>query len=206
MGENPTITRLLDTARARLPGVTDGLLKLELMNVIEDFCQQTSVWQDCSCLCLVPNKCEYSIFSSDGNGEIYRIIDVESACSTAPRFTAQAWMPVPGVLKVGFIPSSSWDLSVITALVPSELGKTQNYPGVPDWFWQANIRGITDGLIGRMMLQPAKPHTNPQLAQVHMAAYNRRLQWARMESVNGRVLGGQHWAYPQGFAVRRRKY
>ena len=204
--QNATVTRIFDTARLRLPGATDGVMQLEFMNTVQDFCVATNAWQDATDVHLEPNVNLYDLVPPDANGDIKRIMYVEDADPSAPKWTANAWMPAPGVLQINFLPQAEQDLIVYVALQPNELGCKQNFPGVPDWFWTDYTQAITDGLIGNMLVQPAKPYSNPQMGQFYLKRFIAGKSAARIQLDNGRRYGGQHWAFPQGFAVKRRKY
>ena len=206
MMQNASVTRIFDTARLRLPGATDGVMQLEFMNVVQEFCVTTSAWVDATDVRLEPNVNLYDLVPPDANGEIKRIVSVENADPQAPRWTSPAWMPVPGVMQIDFIPQADQDIIVFVALQPSELGCKQNFPGVPDWFWTDYTKTLQDGLIGNMLVQPAKPYSNPQMGQFYLKRFISGMSAARIQADNGRRLGGQHWVFPQGFAVGRRKY
>jgi hypothetical protein len=115
-------------------------------------------------------------------------------------------MPMPGVMQIGFVPSAEQDVVVFVALQPNEFGCKQAFPGVPDWFWTDYTRTLQDGLIGNMLVQPAKPYSNPQMGQFYLKRFMSGMSIARIQVENGRRFGAQRWTYPQGFAVGRRKY
>ena len=204
--QNATVTRIFDTARLRLPGATDGVMQLEFMNVVQDFCVATSAWQDATDVKLEPNVTLYDLVPPDANGDIKRIVDVENKDPQAPRFTASVWMPVPGVMQISYLPQAEQDVIVWVALQPNELGCKQGLPSVPDWFWTDYTQTLQDGLIGNMLVQPAKPYSNPAMGQFYLKRFVSGKSTARIQVDNGRRMGAQHWRYPQGFAVRRRKY
>ena len=206
MGDDPHIQRVVDSARVNLPGATEGMLRLELFNVVEEFCRETNAWRNCICFSLVPQKCEYPIYPTDSAGEIYRLLGVESACPTDPRFTAHAWMPLPGIVRIDFPPSAYQDLHAMVALSPSELGRNEQYPGLPDHMWSEYGPILTAGVIGKLMAQPAKPYSSTQLAPSYLGKYRREIARTRMFLQHGRLQDGQRWTFPQSFAVRRRKY
>ena len=203
---NASLTRIFDTARLRLPGATDGVMQLEFMNVVQDFCITTSAWVDATDVTLEPQTNLYDLVPPDANSDIKRIMHVENADRDAPLWTAGAWMPVPGVMQIDFLPAVAQDIVVYVALQPNELGCKQNYPGVPDWFWTDYTKTLTDGLIGNMLVQPAKPYSNPQMGQFYLKRFNSGMSTARIQVANGRRYDGQRWTFPQGFAVKRRKY
>ena len=204
--QNASVTRIFDTARLRLPGATDGVMQLEFMNVVQEFCVTTNAWVDATDVRLEPNVNLYDLVPPDANGDIKRIMYIETLDTEAPAWTAPAWMPAPGVMQIGFVPQAPQDIVVFVALQPNELGCKQNFPGVPDWFWTEYTKAITDGLIGNMLVQPAKPYSNPQMGQFYLKRFASGMSTARIQADNGRRYGGQHWTFPQGFAVKRRKY
>ena len=204
--QNVSLTRIFDTARLRLPGATDGVMQLEFQNVMQDFCVTTNAWVDGTDVQLRPGINLYDLVPPNASGTIKRIMYVEDADPQAPHWAASAWMPLPGVMQVDFIPTAEQNLIVYVALQPSEHGCNQNFPDVPDWFWTDYTRPLQDGLIGNMMVQPAKPYSNPQMGQFYLKRFNSGMSTVRIQADNGRRYGGQHWAFPQGFAVKRRKY
>jgi hypothetical protein len=203
---NATVTRIFDTARLRLPGATDGVMQLEFMNMVQDFCITTSAWVDATDVKLEPQVNLYDLVPPDANGDIKRIMYVENLDREAPQWTAPAWMPVPGVMQIGFIPQAEQDIVVYVALQPNELGCKQSIPAVPDWLFTDYTQTLTDGLISNMLVQPAKPYSNPQMGQFYLKRYISGKSTARIQAENGRRMSGQRWTFPQGFAVRRRKY
>ena len=204
--QNASVTRIFDTARLRLPGATDGVMQLEFMNVVQEFCITTSAWVDATDVTLEPQTNLYDLVPPDANSDIKRIMYVENADRDAPRWTAGAWMPAPGVMQIDFLPAVEQDIVVFVALQPNELGCKQNFPGVPDWFWTDYTRTLTDGLIGNMLVQPAKPYSNPQMGQFYLKRFINGMSTARIQASNGRRYDAQRWVFPQGFAVKRRKY
>ena len=204
--QNASVTRIFDTARLRLPGATDGVMQLEFMNVVQEFCVTTSAWVDATDVTLEPQTNLYDLVPPDANSDIKRIMHVENADRDAPLWTAGAWMPAPGVMQIDFLPAVAQDIVVFVALQPNELGCKQNFPGVPDWFWTDYTRVLTDGLIGNMLVQPAKPYSNPQMGQFYLKRFNSGMSTARIQASNGRRYDAQRWVFPQGFAVKRRKY
>ena len=204
--QNASVTRIFDTARLRLPGATDGVMQLEFMNVVQEFCTTTSAWIDATDVHLEPNVNLYDLVPPDANGDIKRIMYVEDADPQAARWTAGAWMPAPSVMQIDFVPATRQDIVVFVALQPNELGCKQGIPGAPDWFYSDYTQTLTDGLIGNMLVQPAKPYSNPQMGQFYLKRFASGKSTARIQASNGRRFDAQRWSFPQGFAVRRRNY
>ena len=167
--QNASVTRIFDTARLRLPGATDGVMQLEFMNTVQDFCVATSAWIDATDVELEPNVNLYDLVPPDANGDIKRIMYVENLDREAPRWTAPAWMPVPGVMQIGFVPQARQDIVVYVALQPNELGCKQGIPGDPGLVLHRIHPGAHRrpgrqhaGAAGEALLEPADGAVLPQ--------------------------------------------
>lgn len=96
--------RLLQTLRVRVPGVTDGLLEVELFNILDEFFRRTSAWRFESNIDLQQGVNEYG-FGTPGNTVVVRLLGV-----------SQNGIPVPPSSAVtGQIQSN------IGTLVPSQI-------------------------------------------------------------------------------------
>src|SRR6478736_5341851 len=171
MATNPPIVdRIMDQLRLKLPGALDGVTQLELWNTVDDFLTRTNVWIDETTVELKPGKLVYEFSPSAAGASVRRIMDVRNTAGT--RSTTKAWMPVPGTLQIASGVSDKLDIVVVTAVTIADPGKRQVYPSLPEWMWSEYQTELIDGTIGRMMGQPAKPYSNPQLAAYHLKSYS----------------------------------
>ena len=207
MADDPHLTRILDTARLRLPGATDFVLQTELMNVIQEFCVVTDAWQDDvnrSTLC--PGQCEYTIFSPDGNGEIYRLMWVANADPQGPDFTAQSWLSTPETFKTTYDPSAAMKVKLRSFAAAERAGPQPELPRRAALVLERLHPGDAgrpdrrdDGAARQAVLE------RPVGVVLHAAVSSATVRSpARASSTAGR-MAGQAWADPQSFAVCRRK-
>jgi len=65
---------LINSVRARLPSALDGVVRLELQNVIKDFLSESNLYVDTIPINVVVGQTDYPIFSI--NGVINRLMTV----------------------------------------------------------------------------------------------------------------------------------
>jgi hypothetical protein len=116
-----------------------------------------------------------------------------------------ATMPTPGdiVLANGVSTEDTYTCrAILTVSDPlTREGDTQ----LPDWVLDKYGNDLMEGLVGRMMMQPAKPYTNKQDGMMHTRAYLGARADAKIEAARQNVYGGQAWRFPQQFATRHRR-
>jgi hypothetical protein len=61
---------------------------------------------------------------------------------------------------------------------------------------------ILQGFLGRMMMQPGKPYSNPPLASTYLREYSSMIGRYRGQAKTGFVQA-QSWSYPSGWGVRK---
>ena len=59
---------------------------------------------------------------------------------------------------------------------------------MPDWFYTEYTQALTDGLVGNMLVQPAKPYSNPQMGQFYLKRFISGKSTARIQAENGRQI------------------
>jgi hypothetical protein len=194
--------RLMKNARSRLPGAIDTVLELELFNVLDEFFQDSNVWQE---------AIEFSVTAADEVPTIY-YIEPESVSSivrlisvvTSEDRPVAATMQVPGEVILLTQPGGDETYTATVAMtVDDPVQSTNNYPEFPAWVLTKYGMALLDGLLGRMMSQPAKPYSNTQLALYHTRKFRSAIAFASTESVRRNVANAQVWRFPQSFATRR---
>ncbi len=200
--------RLIKNARVSLPGSLDDAILLELFNVLDQFYRESNIWME---------NVPFSAFSGDPPGTIY-YIEPESV-STIVRlisvvnvdgFNQRAFMSIPG--EVTFVspppdhePAKDYTYTAQVVLSIIDPMQRNGYPEFPEWTLEKYSTGILNGLLGRMMAQPAKPYTNLQLAALHLNAFRRTISIASTESIHRNVGNAQAWMFPQQFSTRSRR-
>ena len=195
--------RLIKNARIQLPGSLDNVILLELYNVLDQFFKDSRIWTE---------ESQFSAMASDPAGTIY-YIEPESVSSIVALvsvvdpggFPQRAAMSLPGEVTLDTPPSQEGTFVATVVLTIVDPVQRDGYPEFPDWVLTKYGTGILDGLLGRMMAQPAKPYTNVQLAALHLHAFRRTIAIAATESLHRNVQNAQSWVYPQQFSTRSRR-
>lgn len=184
-------TRLMDNARTHLPGALDGAMKLELFNVYDEFFQGSKSWTDEIEFTLRAGRTEADLVTSEP-GVIEGLVWVLNS----DRIPVAATMPIPGTLRVQTAPLE--DLTLTATVSLTVVDPTSNdYPQVPDWLLLKYGAGILDGLLSRMMAQPAKPYTNERMGIFHTRRFRNTIVRAKAEAEHQNLFSGQTWRFPQ---------
>lgn len=195
------LTRLLNNARVHLPGAIDSMLQIELFNVFNDFFQGSNIWKE---------DITFPVKATDAVGTVYSI-ENESVASmvrllgmkNSSGLPVYGTMAVPGEIILQTAPSQNDTLTATVALTVNDPTTKEGYPEFPAWTLNKYGTGILDGLVGRMMMQPAKPYTNAQLAAPRMRKFNGAISQAKYEALHANLNNGQTWRFPQSFNSRR---
>lgn len=193
------INRLMDNVRTHLPGAVDTAIKLELFNVLNDFFQNSHAWTEDVPFGVTPSATQYSI-EQESLATISQLMGVVNSA----QLPVAGVMPVPGEILLRDAPSQSdtYTATVVLTVADPVSSKT-GLPEFPAWVLDNYFTGILDGLLGRMMAQPAKPYSNPQLALVRTRSFKSTTAQAKTDALNKNLNNGQTWRFPQHFATRR---
>lgn len=189
--------RIMRGARIRLPGALDDAIKEELFVVLDEFLQRSSIWQEEITFGVTSAKTEYELVPTGGT--IVQLIHV--ANSNDSRVTAS--MPTPSAVQLSTAPNTD-TFTAKVALTVVDPTTREHEPEVPEWILTKYHLTILDGVLGRMMSQPAKPYNNERHAVYHMRRFRNGIADAAAQVKRGNLYGGQSWAFPQNFAVRRK--
>lgn len=195
--------RLMNNARIRLPGATDGAIQLELFNVLDEFFQRSKIWQ---------KKIEFAVTSADDPDTTTYYIEAESVATinslmgivTSKGAPVYGTMQTPGEIILNTQPGQDDTYTATVSLTVNDPVARDNYPEYPQWILDKYYLALLDGLLGRMMSQPAKPFTNIPLATYHGRKFRSAIAQARTDSLRKNLNNAQAWRFPQSFAVRRR--
>lgn len=191
------LDRIMRGARMRLPGALDDAIKEELFLVLDEFLQRSTIWQEDVTFKVTSADTEYVVVPSAGT--IIRLLQVINSDDTPVRATMQE--PFTVVLREE--PNADTFTAKVALTVVDPTTKDGN-PEVPEWILTKYHGAILDGVIGRMMSQPAKPYTTERHAVYHTRRFRNGTASATAEAKRKNVHGGQAWAFPQQFAVRRK--
>lgn len=201
----PALIRIFDNLRLSLPGVLDGVLQIELWNVVDDYCRASNIWRETVAVDVTPDETEYDLVPETQNTEIARLMWLLDANDGTGK-AVSSYLTNDGTLVIKSAPAAATTYYAEIALTPAStvVAADNPYPDVPDWVWIDHGTTIQAGVMARCMLQPAKPYTNAQLAATHAKMYRGGMLDARRETEKGNKYGAQRWSFPQAFAARRR--
>jgi len=196
------VDRLMNNVRIHLPGVLDSMLQLELFNTLTDFLQSSNVWTE---------NINFTVGATDTTDTIY---DVEpESVATISRLNyvidvdghpIAAAMSIPGEIRLGRPPYNAGSYTANVTLTVVDPVARDGFPEYPAWVLTKYMLPLMDGMLGRLMAQPAKPYSNEKLGQYHLKRFANATSFAGTEAVRNNVSGAQMWRFPQTFATRRR--
>jgi hypothetical protein len=185
--------RLMDNLRINLPGATDNAIRIELWNALDDFCREALAWREAIQITLVPGTYTYEV--APAGTEVVRAFSVDHTTfdvSTAVfEFNTIAFTVAPTIADVVD------PLFVVAALTPALAQGADIENLIPSDMWSRWHRAILAGTLGRMMAQPAKPYSNPQLAAYWQRKYQSDRAIARRSAATNDVQGAQLWRFPR---------
>jgi len=210
------LTRLMTNCRVHLPGALDTALQLELFNVLDDFFQSTNIWQEDITFQVTAGDTAYLGAPAADTAVIYYI--EQSSVSNITRLIGivddnnipvTGAMATPGEIILQLSPGNTAIYTATVSLTVDDpvaaSGTNAGFPEFPAWVLDKYALGILAGVVSRMMVQPAKPYSNPALAKMHHQKYAQFLQRAKYEALHQNVNNGQNWQFPQAFATTRRQ-
>lgn len=192
--------RLMNNARVHLPGATDAVIQQEFFNVMNDFFQTTNAWQEDITFDVTVNVTDDYEIEQESVSSIVRLLRVVDANS----LPVKAIMTEPGSISLKFPPSMNQTYTATVVLTVDDPLPSAGFPVFPAWVLNKYNTGILDGVIGRMMMQPAKPYSNPVMGDRRTKSFAKTMSNAKAEVLHGGLNNGQTWRFPQSFATRRR--
>lgn len=192
--------RFIKNARTSLPGSLDEVIKLEMFNVLDEFFKDTRVWTEDTTFSVVANEPSGTIYyiEPESVSNIVALIGVKDGSE----FNVRAAMDIPGEVTLALPPGQDGEYTAKVALTITDPTQSNGYPEFPEWVLQKYSVGLTDGVLGRMMAQPAKPYTNDKLAAMHLKLFNQTKSLACTFATRRNVQNGQMWSFPQTFRTR----
>ncbi len=185
--------RILNLARNHLTGVVDSVMQYELFAVLDNFLQDTNAWTENVAFAVVPTLKTYGVYPSDGT-----TIRLQALVDASGNTVGGVMSDLENIV-LDTAPSTATVYTATLALTVLDPVATDGYPTMPDWIWIKYGMAFVDGLLGRMMAQPAKPYTSMQLALAHTRAFNSVRGTAMGEVQRGQRMGAQAWSFPRSF-------
>jgi len=194
------LDRLMNDLRVRLPGALDDAIKLELFSVVDEFCKETNAWQEKIILPVHSGETSYEIEPEDNRAIIVRLLYVvtynpdDSSSATLP---VAAALPQPDLIIFALPPSDVSEYAVTVALAPIDpVNVSDGLPQFPDWFLILYSQELIDGVLARMMSQPAKPYFSREGFRYHGRRFRAAMSRVRGAVIQQNAYGAQTWRFP----------
>ena len=191
--------RLMDDLRVRLPGALDGTIRAELFRVMSNFFSISNCWTEQIDFAVEQAITSYEL-TPQGNATIHRLIGVLNQNGSR----VNATMQTPGTIDLDWEPNEAATYTACVALNVADPVDRNGYPFIPQWVLDKYEDEILDGVLSRMMSQPAKTYSNPPLAMVHERRFNYGVNLARIEALNANTYRVQAWSFPRGGFITHR--
>lgn len=189
----------------RTPGVVRAVAKRELILAAREFYRDSDSWSEVvESVFFADDDFSYEVLSHHADAEVVRVISIEVngslllAKSERPigdrgDGTPHTWYPTgPATVQIWPTPEMYDDeVRIRVKLIPTVEATT-----LPDIAQTRHYDGILDGVLGRLYSHPAKPYSNPTLAQYHLTRFRAAIGVAKGEAIQG-GFAGQNWLYPR---------
>ena len=201
---NADILRLVTNAQIRLPGATSNTVQQELFMVADEFFKESNAWRE---------DIEFNVPSNDPTGTVYEVTPSGNVLIDKLMWMRNSdgggrifgQMSIPGEITLQGQPSSPATYIATVALTVTDPTQRDGYVSFPDWVL-AKYRGVfLNGILGKMMSQPAKPYTNTQLSVYYIKLFNSGKSAARVEAQRANVFRAQAWRFPSFAGGSQRK-
>jgi hypothetical protein len=184
-------TRLIDNLRIRLPGALDGLIRLELFNVIDEFCRTTDANRREIQTTLTAGVNQYDIRPDDA--EIVMALQVAHKTLSARGIVYDA-----GFIVVTDTPSAA----DVTEPLVTQVSVTPLYGNGDPELWlseelyQKWFSWLLEGVLWRMMSQVAKPYSSERMALYHSRRFRNGMAIVRTQAGVENTPNASAWAFP----------
>jgi hypothetical protein len=200
----------LKDALVSTPGATRAVVKRELINAAREFYRETTALRefvgpetitaadetyDLNTLIATPAQYEVSLVLSAAINRIplARLTEQPHGEYEEAEMPNKYFMASSGVLNLWPRPLTQIDdaLTVYVSLIPKEAATA-----LPDDAAVHYYDALRDGMLGRMHGHPAKPYTNPVLAEYHLKRFRNAIGKARsaVKTADARGVG---WTFPR---------
>lgn len=189
------VNRLMDSLRIRLPGAIDDTIRLELFAALNEFFQGSNIWREDIDIAVSAGVDRYDLFPTD-RAKVVRLMGIvdDNELPTQAVFDL-----ITTELVLAQKPSKAGTYTAQVSLTVDDPVNSEGYPAFPAWVLALYQNEIIDGVLARMMSQPAKPYSNLQLASFHNKKFTGAIADARIEAQRRYVFGAQSWRFPQTF-------
>lgn len=189
----------------RTPGIVRAVARRELINAAREFYRQSGAWRE-----VLENTYfddgdyQYTVVPSNSESEVIQVTSVEVNGSLLTAVTERPvgdrqdgtptqWFPTGlNTLEIWPTPEQYDDeVRIRVILIPTESATT-----FPDAAYAKYYEALLDGVLGKLYGHPAKPYSNPSLAEYHLRRFRNAIGEAVAEQKGG-GFAGQNWQFPK---------
>jgi len=189
----------------RTPGIVRAVAKRELINTAREFYRQSGAWREvCESVFFADGDYQYTVVPESADSEVIQVTSVEvngiplTALTERPLGdrddgTPTIWYPT-GLATIEIWPTPEQyddEVRVRAILIPADTSTT-----LPDSAYAKYYEAMLDGVLGRLYGHPAKPYSNPTLAEYHLRRFRNAIGEATGEQKQG-GFAGQNWQFPR---------
>lgn len=187
--------RIMDELRMELPGAKDAQIQLILGSVVDEMCRTADIYPASIEILLVAGTNTYVGISPTGQN-IVRIYNLDHGTIDTGGATYDVYSDT---LSLATVPTSAdtGELLVALASVTPRLAVQTWTNWLTTELWELHYQALIDGTCGRMMLQLAKPYSNPAMGRVRRQSFRNRMALARSQTVSGAAPDAQMWSFPR---------
>lgn len=187
--------RLMDMLRTQLPGAPENTILAELFSVLQRMCRWGWLWIETRNVVLTNGVTVYT--PAPAGTEIIQLLKVDH-----PTLGLRGTTFLHGTLTLPYAPTAGdvaeGPVEATWVLAPAvNVSNAAVATWVPADIWSERFELIKHGVLGNMMAQPAKPYSNPVLAQFHLRSFEAQLATARVEVRNTGAFNVQAWRFPR---------
>jgi hypothetical protein len=215
------LRQLINQATVKLAGASSAAIKAELFDVLAEFFDISSAWQESIPIDGVAFQTDYTIVPQEG-----QIIRLEAVTSNSLFPTNAAYlaakaatpggnigaftpitaiMPTIGTISLAQLPNAPVAMQAIVTKNVSLPTTRDQTPIGPDWVLPIWHRYILDGILGKMMGTQNKSYTNDALSVYHLKKFQEGIARARSVTLAANTKGGQAWQFPRDFRTNTQR-
>jgi hypothetical protein len=185
------LQRIINNAQVHLPGAVEDVFKLEIYNVCEEFFKTTNTWQEFVPFTTIQDKRVYEVVPTVG--VFVRLMEVRDGDG----YARAAVMSDDMFVVLRDLPTGGFEYIAALAVTCVDPVKKDGWPEAPAELLTKFYEPLLEGLLGRMMLQPSKPYSNPDLGVFHQRRFHDRMAVARAEQLHASTYNVQNWRFPK---------
>lgn len=209
MTEPANFSRLYADVQMHATGVLNPSgIQPELFSIMRDFCQHTNAWSQTQDVVVSAGTLDYTLTVPAGAAmkRILALQDITNGLQTPPvpvRWPIQ--FILPNTMRLVGSLQNTYTWRVQTSLYPVDPVDGNGDPQVPSWFLDDFQDTLFNGVLSRLLAQPAKTYSNGPMAATRYRLYMKGRGEAAAAVLAANMYNGQTWTYPRAGVVLGRQ-